>query len=188
MREFDTGATRDTDTSKLDLEGFLSPRVLQRYAEYMNKHRVQADGKLRDSDNWQKGIPLDAYMKSGYRHFFDWWVNHRGVTSVAKDNVEESLCALIFNAMGYLHEHLKNQECEDTVIPEPQFSPGDVVFITLREDSEDFCDLKKILDKYQQIGTVLGLSDYFIGMYAVNIGTSRFCLYADEMQIIKKGV
>ena len=57
MRNFDTGATRDVDTNKLDFEGFLSPVVLERYAEYMHKNRVQADGNLRDSDNWQKGIP-----------------------------------------------------------------------------------------------------------------------------------
>lgn len=109
MRQFESGATRDTDTSKFDFEGFLSPAVLNRYAEYMNKHRKQADGNLRDSDNWQKGIPLAVYMKSGYRHFFDWWANHRHVEAVVKEDIEESLCALLFNTMGYLHEHLKNK-------------------------------------------------------------------------------
>ena len=113
MRKFDTGATRDTDENKLDFEGFLSPLVLQRYAEYMNKHRVQADGGLRDSDNWQKGIPEEVYMKSGFRHFFDWWVNHRGIVSLTKDTMEESLCALLFNVMGYLHEYLRGPELGD---------------------------------------------------------------------------
>ncbi|KAB0668955.1 hypothetical protein F6V30_14045 [Oryzomonas sagensis] len=102
MREFSTGATRDGDDDKIDFEGFLSPAVLERYAAYMNQHRTQADGNLRESDNWQKGIPLNAYIKSGWRHFFDWWRDHRrGVCN------EEALCALIFNAMGYLHETLK---------------------------------------------------------------------------------
>jgi len=78
IRRFDTGATRDTDEGKLDFEGFLSPLVLERYAQYMNKHRKQSDGKLRDSDNWQKGIPLKAYIKSLWRHFFDLWKIHRG--------------------------------------------------------------------------------------------------------------
>ena len=110
MRKFDTGATRDTDENKLDFEGFLSPLVMNRYAEYMSKHRKQADGKLRDSDNWQKGIPKAAYMKSGFRHFFDWWVNHREIASLTKDTIEESLCALMFNVMGYLHEYLKGQD------------------------------------------------------------------------------
>jgi len=108
MREFDTGATRDTDAGKPDYEGFLSPLVLERYGEYMNKNRVQADGKVRDSDNWQKGIPMDAYMKSGWRHFFDWWLHHRGHGDpmTEEEDMEEAVCALLFNAMGYLHEHL----------------------------------------------------------------------------------
>lgn len=103
VRTFDTGATRDTEHGKLDYEGFLSPLVLKRFAEYMHDHRTQKDGTLRDSDNWQKGIPRDAYMKSGWRHFMDWWAAHRGVGEV---DPETALCALIFNAMGYLHELL----------------------------------------------------------------------------------
>lgn len=106
-RNFDTGATRDTDEGKYDYEGFLCPLVIERYGEYMNKHRTQSDGKLRDSDNWKKGIPQPAYMKSGYRHFFDWWKEHRGYST--KDGIEEALCALMFNTMGYLHEHLKKK-------------------------------------------------------------------------------
>lgn len=101
MRQFATGATRNTDEGKLDYEGFLSPAVLQRYGEYMDKHRTQADGARRASDNWQKGIPPDAYMKSGWRHFMDWWFFHRGYAS--REGIEEAICALLFNAMGYLH-------------------------------------------------------------------------------------
>ena len=108
VRKFETGATRDTDVGKYDYEGFYSPLVMERFAQYMNKHRKQSDGNLRDSDNWQKGIPLNAYMKSGYRHFFDWWKQHRGYKG--QDTLEESLCALIFNAQGYLFELLKKKE------------------------------------------------------------------------------
>lgn len=106
-RTFNTGATRDTDEGKYDYEGFLSPLVIERFGQYMNKHRKQSDGKLRDSDNWQKGIPQDAYIKSAWRHFIDWWKEHR--SHVTKDGVEEALCALLFNVQGYLHEHLKKQ-------------------------------------------------------------------------------
>lgn len=102
-RTFDTGATRDTDAGKLDYEGFLSPRVLRRFAEYMHENRVMSDGSLRDSDNWQKGIPLDAYMKSAFRHFFEWWEGHR-----EGDVNPDALCALLFNVQGYLHEMLKD--------------------------------------------------------------------------------
>ena|SRR3972149_6777556 len=108
MREFASGATRDDDKDKIDYEGFLSPLVLERYAQYLNKHRVQADGKLRDSDNWQKGIPLSTYMKSGWRHFMEWWKIHRG--RIFTDDVEDAICGLLFNAMGYLHEYLKQEE------------------------------------------------------------------------------
>lgn len=110
MRQFETGATRDTDENKLDYEGFLSPLVLQRYAEYMSKHRKQADGQLRAADNWQKGIPKEAYIKSGFRHFMDWWKEHRGIST--QDGLEEALCALIFNATGYLFEIIKNKKKE----------------------------------------------------------------------------
>jgi hypothetical protein len=108
VRQFTTGATRDVDTGKLDYEGFISPLVLKRFAEFMHKNRFQKDGSLRASDNWQKGIPLDAYMKSETRHFMDLWLHHRGYPDQAVDkDIEEVLCAIIFNAQGYLHELLK---------------------------------------------------------------------------------
>ena len=112
MRTFDTGATRNSEEGKLDYEGFLSPLVLRRYAEYMNANRVQADGELRDSDNWQKGIPLNAYMKSMWRHFMGLWFIHRGYAGGGKGTQteqEEMLCAVIFNASGYLHEILVSE-------------------------------------------------------------------------------
>jgi hypothetical protein len=111
IRQFETGATRDTDHNKHDYEGFLSPLVIEEFGRYMTRHRVQSDGSLRESDNWQKGIPLDAYMKSGWRHFFDWWMLHRVGNHVRPENGEEiewedALCGLLFNVQGYLHELL----------------------------------------------------------------------------------
>lgn len=104
-RTFETGATRDLDAGKFDYEGFLSPRALERFAAYMHENRFQRDGSIRESDNWQKGIPKDAYLKSLLRHVIDVWLIHRG--QPAKDDLEQALCAVIFNAQGYLHEHLK---------------------------------------------------------------------------------
>ena len=66
VRTFDSGATRSDEPDRLDYEGFLSPLVLERYAQYMHEHRKRADGTLRSSDNWQRGIPRDEYMKSGW--------------------------------------------------------------------------------------------------------------------------
>ncbi len=104
MREFDTGATRDNDKA-YDPEGFLSPVVLARYCQYMEKHRKQADGQLRNSDNWQKGIPRNAYWASLIRHTFEAWQQHR------EDGVIDSelLCAIMFNTMGYLYEGLNGR-------------------------------------------------------------------------------
>lgn len=105
IRVFDTGANRDKDDGKLDFEGFMSPAVIEAYASYMNFNRRLNDGSTRNSDNWQKGIPLEAYIKSGWRHFFDWWKFHRG--AALKGSLVFALCGVIFNAMGYLHEYLK---------------------------------------------------------------------------------
>jgi len=104
MRTFPSGATRDTDGVKADYEGFLSPLVIRRFGAYMHRHRVQADGTPRASDNWQKGIPQDAYIQSAWRHFLDVWSAHRGDTTV---DIEDALCALFFNVQGYLHERLR---------------------------------------------------------------------------------
>ena len=111
IRTFETGATRDSELGKLDYEGFLSPTVLKTYAEYMNKHRVQSDGKLRDSDNWQRGIPKSVYMKSLWRHFMDLWLEHRGFKS--RDGLMNALCDIPFNAMGYMYETLKEEANKD---------------------------------------------------------------------------
>lgn len=109
MRVFDTGATRNPDDGKLKYEGFLSPIVLKRFAEYMHLHRKQADGKLRDPDNWQKGIPRDAYTDSLVRHVMDIWLHQRGYSYEATEDLETALCATMFNTMGYLHAVLKER-------------------------------------------------------------------------------
>lgn len=116
VRTFATGATRDTDEGKIDYEGFLSPTALERYGEYMVRHQVQSDGSLRDSDNWQKGIPVKQYVKSLLRHVFELWKWHRTGTirpRSARDpqDIEEVLCAILFNTQGMLHELLKNAAC-----------------------------------------------------------------------------
>lgn len=105
MRTFETGATRDDDADKLDFDGFLDPVVIFRYANYLHKHRRQADGKMRESDNWKKGMSVDVYMKSMWRHFMDVWYFHYHPSG--QDAIEEALCALMFNVMGYLYEEIK---------------------------------------------------------------------------------
>lgn len=109
---FNTGATRSDDTTRIDPEGFLSPIAVDRYCEYLHKHRFQADGSVRASDNWQRGMPLDRYVKSLWRHLLHLWQRHRGwgVTDPrAGVDIEEDLCAIMFNAQGMLHEILKER-------------------------------------------------------------------------------
>ena len=109
MREFNTGATRDNSDDKIDPEGFMSPLVELAFAEYMHAHRERADGALRDSDNWQKGIPFDQYLKSAFRHFFDVWLISRGHHAMAREDLNSALCALKFNINGLLYEHLQGR-------------------------------------------------------------------------------
>lgn len=112
QRVFESGATRSPLGDKLQYEGFIHPLVLKRFAEYMNKHRVQANGELRAADNWQKGIPADSLIDSGYRHFMDWHLHHRGFASAANEALQEALCALMFNVMAYLL-HVLLQDLRD---------------------------------------------------------------------------
>jgi len=110
IRKFKTGASRDTEYNKIDYEGHISPIVLKAFGEYMNKHRFMKDGSIRSSDNWQLGQPKDVYMKSAWRHFMDVWLEHRGYKS--RDGLEDALCGLLFNVMGYIFEIKKNEKKE----------------------------------------------------------------------------
>jgi hypothetical protein len=113
-RQFGTGATRDTDFSKIDPEGAISPLVLRRFAEYMREcqtRNVPPGQTVRSSDNWQKGIPLDSYAKSHARHTLDFLQLHDGFPVIDNKGqpvtIEVALCAILFNVQGYLFELLK---------------------------------------------------------------------------------
>ena len=112
-RTFDGGATRDTAKGKLDYVKGLSPIVLRRYMQYLDKHRLQPDGTYREFDNWKQGIPHDVYLSSLSRHCVDVWLLSHGFTT--SDNhgpveLQDAICAVIFNAMGMLHEQLMSHE------------------------------------------------------------------------------
>lgn len=137
IRTMDSGATRTSDKGKFNYEGFFNPGIMAVYANYLNKHRVQADGKLRDADNWQKGMPLEVYMESAIRHLIDAWAHHRGYVvckEITDDKREkthyvipgnstatglgkgftrvdpyDSLCAILFNINGYILEMIRKK-------------------------------------------------------------------------------
>lgn len=109
MREFISGAIRDTSEGKLSYVKGLSPIVLRRYLQYLDEHRTQSDGNRRTFDNWKRGIAKDVYLDSGGRHFLDLWLLCDGYA--AEDNhgpvtIQNALCAIMFNTMGMLHELL----------------------------------------------------------------------------------
>lgn len=125
VRQFSTGATRNLDHNKLDYEGFNCPMAQRAFAEYMHGHRKQADGTIRDSANWQAGIPIDVYAKSLVRHVHDFHCLHRGWTIPRPEDGQpmtpddehklELLCAIWFNVQGYIHELLKAKvKCESS--------------------------------------------------------------------------
>ena len=111
IRQFKSGATRDTAEGKLDWEGFISPVAMHRFAEYMNKHRVQADGSLRDSDNWQAGFPRRQTRKSLVGHAWDLWYEWRAGQEELK--MVDLLCAIIFNAQSLLLEITLGRDVEE---------------------------------------------------------------------------
>lgn len=113
IRTFGTGATRDVAEGKLSYVKALSPIVLQRYVQYLDSHRKQPDGSMRDFDNWKKGIPEEIYLDGLGRHFMATWLLAQGFS--AEDNhgpvtLEDSLAAIIFGASGWLYELLKKEK------------------------------------------------------------------------------
>jgi len=110
IRKFSTGATRDTSDGKYDYEGFLSPIVIQKYAEYMHSNRKQSDGSLRAGDNWQKHFGENHYavcMKCMWRHFMDLWLEHRKLKS--RDGIENAIMGILFNVMAYADKYYKDK-------------------------------------------------------------------------------
>jgi hypothetical protein len=111
MREFEGGATRDTDEGKIDPDGYLSPEALNAFFDYMKRNQTCADGSKRGSDNWKsgKGIPQEVYVKSLFRHFFTAWTIYRDGKAHTTEEMVEALCGIWFNTQGLLHEILKGE-------------------------------------------------------------------------------
>lgn len=118
VRTFHTGATRDTSMDKLEPYGFISPIVMYRFSQYMHKHRLQKDGTMRSSDNWQKGIPVSVYIHSLIRHVLDLWMvvsGHSARFDPDVQNVEEIACAILFNVQGLLHELIQGRDLDEAI-------------------------------------------------------------------------
>jgi hypothetical protein len=114
IRKFETGAIRDGEGNKADIEGIFCPLVMRAYSKYLFSKIHMPDGSIRSMENWQKGIPIESYMKSKCRHDLDLKLLFRGYKAydeLGKEvSLKEALCAIMFNTMGYLHEVLKKEE------------------------------------------------------------------------------
>lgn len=109
VETFPTGATRSSEKGKLSYRRALSPIVLRAYVEYLGRHRLQADGHLRGWDNWKQGIPLGRYLDGLGRHDMNVWLLVHGVPAYDENGpvtLKDSLCGVLFNATGMLHELL----------------------------------------------------------------------------------
>jgi len=82
---------REAKDSKLNYLSYLTPEVLERYAQHMKKGE-QRHGR----SNWKKGgYPQKEYLESAMRHLVALW---RG------DTDEDHAASVIFNMIGYMHE------------------------------------------------------------------------------------
>ena len=104
VRTFATGAVRGTQQGKLDYEGYFTHRFFEGYGDYMERNSHLPDGTVRDSDNWQKGFPIESFVKSGWRHMVGWWKGHR----TGKPDLD-ACYGVVFNAIGYIDQTLKEQ-------------------------------------------------------------------------------
>lgn len=109
VRVFESGATRSPLGNKLQYEGYLNPLVLKRFAEYMKKHQTQSNGEQRAADNWQKNIPLESLYDSKVRHDMDVWLYARGYEEEMEEDIEEALCAVMFNTMAILKQVIEKR-------------------------------------------------------------------------------
>jgi len=85
--EFETGAVRDTNTSKGRFD-LLPAYVITRLAKHYEK-----GAKKYAARNWEKGIPLQRYMDSALRHLF----NHQD-----GQRDEDHMAAALWNIAGYI--------------------------------------------------------------------------------------
>lgn len=115
VRKFETGATRSPENMIVP-SGFLSAPALMAFCTYMAKHRIQSDGQLRAPDNWKKGIPLSSYYESLIRHVIELMLRREPGGSPfsmypdERPTEIETLCAIMFNVQGMLHEMLKGSD------------------------------------------------------------------------------
>lgn len=121
---FPTGAIRDSQENKFDLAEYLSPLVIARFAEYMQKN-----ARKYGAGNWRKGIPESSALQSKRRHSL---LVDLGEYGVELEPETDHLCGELFNVMVKLHE--------EEVAKLRSLKPGDKIYgYTLGSFDEDKC-------------------------------------------------
>jgi hypothetical protein len=82
IRQFSSGALRDSGEGKLNYYGFRHPVLEQSFAKYMHEHRKMIDGTLRDANNWWKGWDKEISLQSLVRHLEDLQAIHAGYSVI----------------------------------------------------------------------------------------------------------
>jgi hypothetical protein len=100
IRNFKTGAVRDTDDGKENYVECFSFTAWRRYALYMKTQE-----KKYPPDNWRKGIPIKEYEKSLMRHLQKHFANKYEGAELEPDI--DHLAAAFFNLQGLMHEEVK---------------------------------------------------------------------------------
>lgn len=91
MKKTAKGMKREDKTLKPNYLHYLPPHVLKRYGEHM-----LAGAKVHGSGNFLKGgYPEEEYLASAYRHL---------IALAEHDSSEDHAAALMFNAIGFMHE------------------------------------------------------------------------------------
>ena len=111
MRQYSSGATRSSGKGKPSYCSYTSVLATRRYGQYMLEHETQADGEKRPPDNWKSGLEIKDTKESMGRH----WEHvktildgHTAIDDHGKEvDIEDALCAMMFNVTSMLHEVLK---------------------------------------------------------------------------------
>jgi len=101
VRQFSSGAIRDSEDDKEDYIETISWTAFKRYAQYMTRCK-----KKYGAGNFKKGIPTESYERSLVRHLQKYLVNKYEKGQEEPD--VDHLSAIIFNCFGIMHEEGRN--------------------------------------------------------------------------------
>ena len=97
ITKFKSGAIRDTQEGKTDYVETISFSAHRRFAIYMTEKK-----KKYGVGNFKKGIPIESYEKSLWRHVMIYFGNKYEGWNFEPD--EDHLAAIRFNNDGIMHE------------------------------------------------------------------------------------